>query len=75
MSRLRDAETTARIKLALIANPYIGGLDIGVDTVNGIVFLTGFAQDSQQKELAAEIAKSHGGLDIKNDIEVLSIAA
>ena len=72
MSRLRDVETTAQIKLALIANPHISGFDISVDTVNRIVFLTGAVQDPDQRALAEDIARSHGGLDIKNDIQVLS---
>lgn len=75
MSRLHDLETTTEIKIALIANPHVGGLDIGVDTINDIVFLKGFVQDSDQKLLAEEIAHSHGGSDIKNDIEVLSDAS
>lgn len=72
MSRLRDVETTAQIKLALIGNPHISGFDISVDTVNGIVFLTGAVQDPEQRALAEDIARSHGGLDVKNDIQVLS---
>ena len=72
MSRLKDLETTAKIKLALMTNPHIGGLDIGVDTVNGIVMLSGAVQDRGHKELAEEIARAYGGIDIRNDIEVLS---
>ena len=75
MNRLKDFETTARIKLALITHANIGGLDIAVETVNGIVVLTGYVQDAMQKDLASEIAQSHGGLDIKNDIQVLSEVA
>lgn len=75
MNRLHDLETTAKIKIALIANPHVGGLDIGVDTINDIVFLKGFVQDSDQKLLAEEIVRSHGGIDVKNDIEVLSDAS
>lgn len=75
MSRLKDLETTAKIKLALMTNPHIGGLDIGVDTVNGIVMLSGAVQDRSHKDLAEEIARAHGGIDIKNDIEVLGKAA
>jgi len=75
MSRLKDFETTARVKLALIANPNIGGLDISVETVNGIVVLNGYVQDAVQKNLAADIALTHGGIDIKNDVQVLGEAA
>ena len=71
MGRLLDIETTAKIKFALMTNPHVGGLDIGVDTVNGIVFLTGAVQDLNHKVLSEEIARAHGGIDIKNDIEVL----
>ena len=75
MGRLRDLETTAKIKLALMTNPHIGGMDISVDTVNGIVMLSGAVQDRDKKELAEEIARAHGGVDIRNDIEVLGEAA
>ena len=71
MSKLNDMETSARIKLALITNPNIGGYDVSVETVNGIVVLTGMVESSEQKELATEIAIEHGGVDIKNDIELL----
>ncbi len=72
MSRFNDIETTAKIKLALILNPHIGGLEISVYTVNGIVFLGGFVQDNRQKNLADEIARFNGGIDIKNNVQVLS---
>jgi len=75
MSRLKDCETTARVKLALITNPNIGGLDISVETVNSIVVLTGYVQDAVQKNLATDIALARGGIDIKNDIQVLSEVA
>jgi osmotically-inducible protein OsmY len=71
MWKLNDIETSARIKLALIANPNIGGYNIGVETINGIVVLTGMVESPEQKDLAAEIAIEHGGVDIKNDIELL----
>lgn len=75
MSKLDDLEIKIKIKLALMANPHIGGLDISVDMINGIVFLKGFVQDSDKKLLAEEIARSHGGIDVKNDIEVLAEAS
>lgn len=72
MSKLADLETTAKIKLALITNVHIGGLDIGVDTVNGIVILSGVVQEPDQRDLAEEIARAHGATEVRNDIEVLS---
>lgn len=71
MSRLKDIETATSIKLALIANPHVGGLEISVNSVNGIVFLAGTVQTEEQRELVEAIARGHGGLDVKNEIEVL----
>lgn len=72
MNRLKDNEMSAGIKLAMILNPRIGGMEISVETVNGIVFLRGVVQDREQKNLAEDIAVRHGGIDVKNEIEVLS---
>lgn len=72
MNRLKDSEMSAGIKLAMILNPRIGGMEISVETVNGIVFLRGVVQDREQKNLAEDIAVRHGGIDVKNEIEVLS---
>lgn len=72
MRKLADIETAAKIKLALVRNGDISGFDIGVEVVNGIVFLTGAVQAISQKEMAEQIAHEHGGIDIKNDIQVLS---
>ena len=70
MGKLSDIETSARIKLALITNPNIGGFDVGVETVNGIVVLTGTVERAEQKNLATEIAVQNGGIDVKNDIKL-----
>ena len=72
MSKVRDIETSAAIKLALMTNAHIGGMDINVKTVNGIVFLRGFVLDRSQRNLAEIIARDYGGIDIRNDIEVMS---
>lgn len=71
MTKFDDAEMTARIKLAMLVSPRIGALDISVDSLNGIVFLKGVVQERGQRMLAEEIAREHGGIDIKNDIQVL----
>lgn len=75
MSRLRDVETSARIKLALITHPSIGGMDVAVEVVNGIVILSGVVENPTQKELATEIARQYGGIDIRNDVKILSEVA
>lgn len=75
MSRLRDVETSARIKMALITHPSIGGMDVAVEAVNGIVILSGVVENPTQKELATEITRQYGGIDIRNDLKILSEVA
>ena len=72
MSRMRDLQTAAKIKLALISHPRVGGLDVGVRAINGIVFLAGTVQAPEQKQLAEDIARRNGALDVKNNIAVLA---
>lgn len=72
MSRWEDTKTAAQIKLSLMANHHVGGLEIRVKAVNGIVFLSGYVQDHGKRELAEAIAGRHSAVYIvKNDIEVL----
>ncbi|MHB0913809.1 MAG: BON domain-containing protein [Armatimonadota bacterium] len=72
MSRLEDLETTMRIKLALLGNPGIGGMEIKVEAINGIIFLRGAVQDLQQRGLAEAIARANGAIDVKNELLVFS---
>jgi len=55
---LSDKEITTKVKLKLIEDPDLKALSIDVDTVNGVVTLTGVVTSEYQKRKAIEHAKS-----------------
>jgi len=59
---ITDKEITAKIKAKLIADPELKALSIDVDTVNGVVTLTGVVENERQKEKAVRHAKSVEGV-------------
>jgi hyperosmotically inducible protein len=61
-SYLSDKEITAKVKLKLIEDPDLKALSIDVDTVNGVVTLTGVVTSEYQKRKAIEHAKSVSGV-------------
>ncbi|MCD6547860.1 MAG: BON domain-containing protein [Thermodesulfobacterium sp.] len=61
-SYLSDKEITAKIKLKLIKDPELKALSIDVDTINGVVTLTGVVTSEYQKRKAIEHAKSVSGV-------------
>ncbi|MDF2953306.1 MAG: Osmotically-inducible protein OsmY [Thermodesulfobacterium sp.] len=61
-SYLSDKEITAKIKLKLIKDPELTALSIDVDTINGVVTLTGVVTSEYQKRKAIEHAKSVSGV-------------
>jgi len=61
-SYLSDKEITTKIKLKLIEDPDLKALSIDVDTVNGVVTLTGVVESEYQKKKAIEHAKSVSGV-------------
>jgi hyperosmotically inducible protein len=61
-SYLSDKEITAKVKLKLIEDPDLKALSIDVDTVNGVVTLTGTVTSEYQKKKAIEHAKSVSGV-------------
>lgn len=67
-----DAALVARVREAFNT----GGLDaaqIDISTVQGIVFLTGFARDQQTIERAEAIARRVPGVSgVKNDVQLIA---
>lgn len=59
---LDDKEITARIKAKFIADPELKALSIDVDTLDGVVTLTGVVERESQKERAVSLAKSVEGV-------------
>jgi osmotically-inducible protein OsmY len=52
---------TARIKSQLLVNGNTAGLDINVDSNDGVVTLSGEVDSEQEKELAVRIAENTSG--------------
>lgn len=53
-----DATITARIKAKFVEDSKVNALRINVQTKNGVVQLSGFAANEDEKARAAEIARS-----------------
>lgn len=66
-----DSMITAKIKAAYVHDPVVGVLGIQVNTVHGVVQLSGVANSETEKDMAAAIAKSVEGVrEVRNDIRV-----
>lgn len=66
MQAVNDATTTAVVKSKLLANGNTGGLQIDVDTKNGVVQLSGKVGSSEEKDLAERIAMNTDGVSEVN---------
>jgi hyperosmotically inducible periplasmic protein len=66
-----DTAVTARVKMALLAEPAIKSLDISVLTVSGTVQLTGFVDSQAQIDQAEAIARATDGASgVKNELVI-----
>ncbi len=66
-----DAATTTKVKTSLSFSKRLSGFDIGVNTSNGIVTLTGQVPSEDLKSFAAEIARDTEGVsEVQNEIAV-----
>lgn len=69
--RFDDATLTATVKSKLLWNRSTEGLDIDVDTQNGVVSLSGEAQSAEAKELAGRLADNTDGVrKVVNNLKV-----
>jgi len=66
MRAVDNATTTAIIKSKLLANGNTGGLQINVDTRDGVVQLSGTVASSEEKDLAEHIAMNTDGVSEVN---------
>ncbi|HQI01078.1 MAG TPA: BON domain-containing protein [Deltaproteobacteria bacterium] len=66
-----DATITAQAKTALLANRSTSALDTNVDTKDGIVTITGIANNQAEKDLVTRIVADIGGVKgVINDMTV-----
>jgi hyperosmotically inducible periplasmic protein len=71
-----DATITSRIKTSMVASKEVEAREIQVETYNGVVQLSGFADNQQEITRAGEIARSTPGVkSVKNDIRIKSTSA
>ncbi|WJV54383.1 molecular chaperone OsmY [Pectobacteriaceae bacterium CE90] len=73
MSYAGDAVTTSTIKAKLLADDIVPSRHVRVETVDGVVQLTGQVGNKAQSDRAEKIAKSVDGVkSVKNDLTVKS---
>ena len=66
-----DASITGAIKSKLLADKYVKGFSIDVDTYNRVVTLNGNLTSNFSKERAGELAaKTRGVVQVKNNLTV-----
>lgn len=64
---VKDAAITTSIKTKYLADDTLKGLDISVDTEQGVVMLTGAVQSDAAKDLAEQIARDVDGVTSVNN--------
>jgi hyperosmotically inducible periplasmic protein len=66
-----DATITTRVKTALLNDPDVGGLKIDVDTIKGVVTLSGAVKTQAEEQKAVAIARRTSGVtDVKSTLQV-----
>jgi osmotically-inducible protein OsmY len=66
-----DSAITAKVKADLIADPVTKARQVGVETFKGVVQLSGFVDNAQEKEKASEITwRVNGVRGVRNNIIV-----
>jgi len=70
-SYVDDATITANIKAKMIESKMVSAGAVSVETLNGEVSLSGFAESQAEKDRAGQIAKSEPGVRrVHNDLVV-----
>jgi hyperosmotically inducible protein len=66
-----DATITTKVKAALLKDDAVKSFQVQVDTFKGVVQLSGFVDNSDQKSAAARDATMVAGVsDVKNNITI-----
>lgn len=66
-----DTAITARVKSAFVSDASVKALDVQVETFRGVVQLSGFVDNAEQKTRAEQIARSTNGVrDVRNNIQL-----
>lgn len=66
-----DATITTRVKAKFAEDKSVGAMSIGVETVQGVVQLSGFAKSGTEKQQAEKLTRATPGVkSVRNDIVV-----
>lgn len=66
-----DATITTKVKAKFVEDPLVKAMNIKVDTYQGVVQLSGFANSQAEAEKAGQLARSTSGVkSVKNDIRL-----
>ena len=72
-SYIDDATLTARVKAKFAEDQTVSAMAISVETLKGVVQLSGFAKSSDEKQMAERLARTTSGVvSVRNDIAVRS---
>ena len=72
-SYVDDATITSRVKTKFAEDTTVSAMAIGVETMKGVVQLSGFAKSSDERAMAERLARGVPGVQsVKNDIVVRS---
>jgi hyperosmotically inducible periplasmic protein len=70
-SYVDDTTVTTRVKAKFAEDPVVSAMAISVETLKGVVQLSGFAKSAQEKADAERLARAVSGVQsVKNDIVV-----
>ena len=66
-----DTTLTTRVKGKFAADPTVSAMAISVETMKGVVQLSGFAKSGDERSMAERLARETSGVKgVKNDIAV-----
>jgi osmotically-inducible protein OsmY len=72
-SYVDDAALTTQVKAKFAEDVVVSAMAIGVETLKGVVQLSGFAKTAEEKAKAERLARSVSGVvSVRNDIVVRS---
>lgn len=66
-----DSAVTTKVKAKFAEDPTVSAMSIKVDTMKGVVQLSGFAKSNEERLMAERLARNTNGVaDVRNDIIV-----
>jgi len=66
-----DSAVTTKVKAKFAEDPTVSAMSIKVDTMKGVVQLSGFAKTQEERMMAERLARNTNGVrEVRNDIIV-----